>query len=224
VSDALPRPFHPAFEALPAQLAIFPLPGVLLLPDGKLPLNIFEPRYLALVSDALANGRMFGMIQPNGDMAEDGSAPVFDTGCAGRISSLDETEDGRFLVTLTGVSRFRVVREIEPLRGYRRVEADWRPFRLDLEEPPPIDIDRERLIGALKAFSRVNSLDFNWKAIERIGDYDLSVSLCMACPLEPREKQALLECPEPMTRTETLITLMEMAVAERHSGGGQVRQ
>ncbi len=223
----MPRPFHPAFASLPAELAIFPLPGVLLLPDGKLPLNIFEPRYLALVSDSLANGRLFGMIQPNsatGELGEDGLPPIFDTGCAGRISSLDETEDGRFLVTLTGVSRFRVVREIEPLHGYRRIEADWRPFRLDLEEPPPIEIDRERLIQALKAFSRVNSLDFNWKAIERIGDYDLSVSLCMACPLEPREKQALLECPEPITRTETLITLMEMAVAERHIGGGQVRQ
>lgn len=220
----MPRPFHPSFDVLPATLAVFPLPGVLLLPDGKLPLNIFEPRYLALVSDALANGRLFGMVQPNGEPGGEGEPPIFDTGCAGRISSLDETEDGRFLVTLTGVIRFRVKRELAPEHGYRRVEPDWRPFRMDLDEPAPIFIDRDRLIQALKAFSRVNSLDFNWKAIERIGDYDLSVSLCMACPLEPREKQALLECPDPMTRTETLITLMEMAVAERNSGGGQVRQ
>jgi Lon protease-like protein len=218
------RPFHPSFEALPDILAVFPLPGVLLLPDGKLPLNIFEPRYLALVSDALANGRLFGMIQPSGEAAGAPEPPVFDTGCAGRISSFDETEDGRLLVTLTGVCRFRVAKELEPLRGYRRIQPDWRPFRRDLDEPAPVEIDRDRLIQALKAFSRVNNLDFNWRAIERIGDYDLSVSLCMACPLEPREKQALLECKDAMTRTETLITLMEMAVAERNAGGGQVRQ
>jgi len=218
------RPFHPSFEALPDTLAVFPLPGVLLLPDGKLPLNVFEPRYLALVSDALANGRMFGMIQPSGEAIGSPEPPIFDTGCAGRISTLDETEDGRFLVTLTGVCRFRVAREIEPQHGYRRIEPDWRPFRADLDEPAPVVIDRDRLIRALKAFSRINNLDFNWRAIERIGDYDLSVSLCMACPLEPREKQALLECKDAMTRTETLVTLMEMAVAERASGRGQVRQ
>ena len=218
------RPFHPTFDALPAILPIFPLPGVLLLPDGKLPLNIFEPRYLAMVANALGNGRMLGMIQPSAEAVEGTEPPIFETGCAGRISSLDETEDGRFLVTLTGVARFRVKRELDPVQGYRRIEPDWRPFKHDLEDPAPMDIDRERLILALKAFSRVNNLDFNWRAIERIGDYDLSVSLCMACPLEPREKQALLECVDPLTRTETLIALMEMAVAGRHSGGGQIRQ
>jgi Lon protease-like protein len=164
------------------------------------------------------------MIQPHGELRPDGEPPVFETGCAGRISSLDETEDGRFLITLTGVCRFRVLRELDPQRGYRRVEADWTPFRHDLAEPPDLSIDRPRLISALKAFSRVHSLDFNWKAIERIGDFDLSVSLCMACPLEPREKQALLECQDAETRTQTLISLMEMAVAERNTGSsGQTR-
>jgi Lon protease-like protein len=218
------RPFHPAYDALPDLLAVFPLPGVLLLPDGKLPLNIFEPRYLAMITDSLANGRLFGMIQPSGESIGSAEPPIFETGCAGRISSLDETEDGRFLVTLTGVCRFKVAKELEPMHGYRRIKPNWKPFARDLDDPPPVVIDRERLIMALKAFSRVNNLDFNWKAIERIGDYDLSVSLCMACPLEPREKQALLECADPMTRTETLITLMEMAVAERNAGAGQVRQ
>jgi Lon protease-like protein len=221
------RPFHPNFADLPSRLAVFPLSGVLLLPDGKLPLNIFEPRYLALISDSMANGRLFGMVQPSGEAPSDEASaepPIFDTGCAGRISSFDETEDGRFLVTLTGVCRFKVARELPPQKGYRLVEPDWRGFKSDLADPAPVVIDRDRLIQALKAFSRVHSLDFNWKAIERIGDYDLSVSLCMACPLEPREKQALLECKDAMSRTETLITLMEMAVAERNSGGGQVRQ
>lgn len=218
------RPFHPTPEELPSSLAIFPLPGVLLLPDGKLPLNIFEPRYLAMVRDALGNGRMLGMIQPSNELQEGIEPPVFETGCMGRISNLDETEDGRLLITLTGVCRFHVARELEGVSGYRRVIPDWASFLSDLDEPAEIGIDRIRLIGALKAFARLNNLDFNWKAIERIADYDLSVALCMACPLEPAEKQALLESATPEARTETLIALMEMAVAGRQTGGNQRQQ
>ncbi len=219
------RPFHPSIEALPSTLPIFPLHGVLLLPDGKLPLTIFEPRYLAMVRDALAHGRMLGMIQPSQE-APDGMEPaIFDTGCMGRISSFDETGDGRMLITLTGVCRFRVAAELDLLSGYRRIRADWTAYLSDLDEPAEIDIDRSRLIAALKAFSRLNNLEFNWKAIERIADYDLSVALCMACPLEPAEKQALLESPNAETRTATLVTLMEMAVAgRRQAGGAQIPQ
>jgi hypothetical protein len=218
------RPFHPGIDALPAILPIFPLPGVLLLPDGKLPLNIFEPRYLSLVTDALGKGRLFGMVQPTGEPADGSDPPIFDTGCAGRISAFSETEDGRLLITLTGVCRYHITDEVEGLHGYRRVAVDWRPFAADLDDPPAITLDRRRLLAALKTYSRLNHLDFNWKAIERVEDYDLSVSLSMACPFEPREKQALLECPHPAQRAETLITLMEMAVAERQGGGGQVPQ
>ena len=218
------RAFHPTIEALPSELAVFPLPGVLLLPDGKLPLNIFEPRYLNMVADSLANQRMIGMVQPSEEPPAGAEPPVFETGCMGRISSLDETEDGRLLITLTGVCRFRIVRELDLVGGYRRVEPDWRPFLRDLDEPEEPAIDRERLIVALRAYSRLHSLEFNWKAIERIADYDLSVALCMACPLEPREKQALLESADPEIRTSTLITLMEMAVAERQAGGVQMPQ
>jgi Lon protease-like protein len=218
------RPFHPTVEALPPELAIFPLAGALLLPDGKLPLNIFEPRYLNMVADSLGNGRMLGMVQPSEEPAGGVEPPVFETGCMGRISSLDETEDGRLLITLTGVCRFRIVRELDLLNGFRRVETDFRPFLHDLDEPPELDIDRERLIVALRAYSRLHNLEFNWKAIEKVADYDLSVALCMACPLEPREKQALLESKDPQSRTGTLITLMEMAVAARQSGGVQVPQ
>jgi len=218
------RAFHPTIEALPPELAIFPLPGVLLLPDGKLPLNIFEPRYLNMVADSLGNGRMLGMIQPSEESAIGMEPAVFDTGCMGRISSLDETEDGRLLITLTGVCRFRIHRELDLIGGYRRVVPDWGPFLNDLDEAPDLTIDRERLIVALRAYSRLNNLEFNWKAIERIADYDLSVALCMACPLEPREKQALLESKTPEIRTHTLVTLMEMAVAGRQAGGVQVTQ
>jgi Lon protease-like protein len=218
------RAFHPTVDALPTDLAIFPLPGVLLLPDGKLPLTIFEPRYLNMVADSLGNGRMLGMIQPSEEAAIGMEPAVFDTGCMGRISSLDETEDGRLLITLTGVCRFRVHRELDLIGGYRRVVPDWGPFLNDLDEASDLSIDRERLIVALRAYSRLHNLEFNWKAIERIADYDLSVALCMACPLEPREKQALLESKTPEIRTQTLITLMEMAVAGRQAGGVQVTQ
>ena len=218
------RPFHPTVEALPTELAIFPLPGVLLLPDGKLPLNIFENRYLNMVSDGLGNGRMLGMVQPSEESNAGMEPSVFQTGCMGRITSLDETEDGRLLITLTGVCRFRIVRELDLIGGYRRVEPDWRPFVGDLQEPTDLSVDRERLIVALRAYARLHSLEFNWKAIERIADYDLSVALCMACPLEPREKQALLESQDPETRTHTLVTLMEMAVASHQAGGVQVTQ
>lgn len=218
------RPFHPKPDALPPVLPIFPLPGVLLLPDGKLPLNIFEPRYLNMVADALANGRMLGMVQPSMEPPDGAEPPIFDTGCMGRISSLDETEDGRLLITLTGVCRFKVAREMDLRGGYRRVEPNWRPFLHDLAEPQELATDRDRLLVALKAFSRLHNLEFNWKAIERIADYDLSVALCMACPFEPREKQALLESQDPATRTQTLITLMEMAVAARQAGSVEMKQ
>lgn len=218
------RAFHPRLEDLPRILPIFPLNGVLLLPQGKLPLNIFEPRYLALVQDALAWGRIFGMIQPSAAPSGPGEPPVFETGCAGRISSFDETDDGRLLITLTGVCRFRIAEEVESTRGYRRVVANWAPFAGDLAEDPQISVDRARLFAVLKPFLKMHSMEMNWKAIETASDLALTVSLAMACPFEPREKQALLESADPSHRAETLIALMEMAVADASSGKGSLRQ
>lgn len=218
------RPFHPRLDDLPRVLPIFPLSGALLLPDGKLPLNIFEPRYLALVQDSLAWGRIIGMVQPV-KATEDGSAePVFDTGCAGRISSFSETEDGRLLITLTGICRFRIVEELESARGYRRVIANWEIFRQDLEPALEVAIDRPRLMAALKKFVKLHNLDINWKAIESASDLALTVSLAMACPFEPPEKQALLESVDAAQRAATLITLMEMAVAGQKGAGRTLRQ
>lgn len=216
--------FHPRLEDLPRILPIFPLSGVLLLPQGKLPLNIFEPRYLALVQDCLAWGRILGMIQPSAPTSGPEEPPVFATGCAGRISSFSETDDGRLMITLTGVCRFRISEELEGTRGYRRVAADWGPFAADLDEDPEIGIDRGRLLTVLKPFLKLHSMDLNWKAIEAAGDLALTVSLAMACPFEPREKQALLESADPSHRAETLIALMEMAVAEVNGGKGNLRQ
>jgi hypothetical protein len=217
------RPFHSRLDDLPRILPIFPLSGVLLLPDGRLPLNIFEPRYLAMVQDALGWGRLIGMIQPIGAVVtESVDPPIYDSGCAGRISQFAETEDGRILLTLTGVCRFRVEEEVDRARGYRRVAADWTPFHGDLDDVSEVMLDRPRLFAALKPFARLRGMDLNWKMVEAANDYALTVSLPMACPFEPSEKQALLECATPDRRGETLIALMEMAIAEGR--GSPVRQ
>jgi hypothetical protein len=218
------RAFHPRLEDLPRILPIFPLAGTLLLPYGKLPLNIFEPRYLAMVQDCLAWGRILGMIQPCGEERAGGDPPIFETGCAGRITTFGETEDGRLMITLTGVCRFRVVEELSGMRGYRRIAADWEPFRADLDDEPEIHFDRKRLLDALKPYLKLHNMELNWKAIEAASDHSLITSLCMACPFEPREMQALLECPDPTLRAETLTTLVEMAVAERQRGKAHLRQ
>lgn len=219
------RPFHSRLEDLPQILPVFPLPGVLLLPEGRLPLNIFEPRYLNMVQDALGWGRLIGMIQPNGPEPDDGSEPsLFETGCAGRISSFSETEDGRILLTLTGVCRFAILREVESVRGYRRVAADWSRFRADLILPPEPEIDRSRLLGVLKAYLKLHNIELNWNAIESAGNLALTVSLPMALPFEAREKQAMLEATTPARRGETLLALLEMAVAETTGGLSIVKQ
>jgi hypothetical protein len=204
--------FYPAFEELPAEIPIFALPGALLLPEGRLPLNIFEPRYLAMTEDSLAAGRMFGMVQPDPALARaEGSAPTYRIGCLGRISSFSETDDGRLLVTLTGVIRFRVAEEIAMRRGYRRVRAEYGPFRhdLDLAAPKP-QIDRPALLGALRPYFRARGIEANWDAIEQMGDADLVVTLCMVCPFDVREKQALLEAGTPADRAGMLVALLQM--------------
>jgi len=208
------RPFHSRLEDLPQLLPVFPLPGVLLLPEGRLPLNIFEPRYLAMVQDALGWGRLIGMIQPSGPAEPGCEPPLFDVGCAGRISAFSETEDGRILLTLTGVCRFKLARELDGVRGYRRVSPDWQPYRADLDEPQDPKLTTERLLAALRPYLRLKNIDLNWKTLQGASPLVLSVSLPMALPFEAREKQALLEAPDIDTRAETLLALLEMAVAE----------
>jgi Lon protease-like protein len=206
-------PFDPRFEALPASLPIFPLPGALLLPGGRLPLNIFEPRYLNMVRDAIAGPRLIGMIQPSTDSEDPGSAETYKTGCAGRIVAFQETEDGRFLITLAGLIRFDVARELPLEEGYRRVEPEFDRFRDDLAEDTD-EIDREGLLEALRGYFDVSGLDGDWAAVEKAADEALVTSLAMACPFDPPEKQALLEAMTLGERAETLITLLRMAVME----------
>jgi hypothetical protein len=209
--------FDPDFDDLPKVLPIFPLEGVLLLPGGRLPLNIFEPRYLAMFDAALASNRLIGMIQPCEEGRGEAAPKVYETGCVGRITSFTETDDGRYLVTLSGLIRFDVAREL-PSGSYRQVEPDYTRFSGDMDEDQG-KIDRERLMKVLNAYFEVNSIEGDWEAIEQTGDERLVTSLAMICPLGAPEKQALLESMTLTERAEALTAIMEMATHGPGSDG-----
>lgn len=199
------NPFAPPFDSLPETLAIFPLTGVLLLPRGSLPLNIFEPRYLKMTEDAMAGTRMIGMIQPS-------ESGLYTIGCAGKITDFSETEDGRFLITLTGICRFRIHQELDVLMPYRQVIPDWQNFRHDIEASPGLDIDRNKLTDLLRAYFTAQGLSCDWEKIEQAPDDRLITCLSMVCPLSAKEKQALLEAPCGRTRADMFMTMLQMAV------------
>ncbi len=212
---------HPALDDLPVEIPVFPLSGALLLPHGKLPLNIFEPRYKALIEDSLAGQRLFGMIQPDSSgLEQDGGPELYDVGCLGRLSSFSETGDGRYLIALTGLVRFHVRAELGGRRGYRRVAAEYVRFASDLEPPPQYLTQRDDLLAALRGYFTANGFDANWSAIESMGDNELVVTLCMVCPFEVLEKQALLEAADSAGRADTLLTLLQMGA---HGGGDDGR-
>jgi uncharacterized protein len=218
-----PNPFDPTFDQLPEIVPIFPLTGVLLLPRGKLPLNVFEPRYLAMTEDALSGNRMIGIIQPSDPLSRASVPPVYPIGCAGRITSFSETDDGRYLITLTGVCRFETVRELPIVRGYRRVDVSWERFAADLEEPGPALFDRARLVEGLRTYFKIQGISANWDAIESTPDERLVTSLAMICPFEPSEKQALLECGSLSERASMMIAIIEMSVLDKRGGDTMAR-
>ena len=215
------NPFDPSFEQLPETLPLFPLSGVLLLPGGKLPLNIFEPRYLAMIFDSLAGHRMIGMVQPmqpggfagDGLPGEDGRPKIHQVGCAGRVVSFNETEDGRLLLALSGVSRFQIARELDPAQGgYRRASVLFSPYRADLDYADEmVALDRERLMAGLAAFFKGKNLSTDWDAVKKADDLNLVNSLSMVLPFGPVEKQALLEAADTSARAKLLIGFLEMA-------------
>ncbi|MCC9620993.1 LON peptidase substrate-binding domain-containing protein [Thalassospira sp. MA62] len=212
-------PFDPSFADLPETFPVFPLSGALLLPRGHLPLNIFEPRYLNMVSDALGQDRIIGMIQPRPDEHKeyylDPDHPtIFSTGCAGRITAFSETDDGRFLITLSGICRFDVIEE-NPINdaGYRTVNGDFSRWRDDLDIPNRQEpINRDRLREALEAYFSQHSLRSCWETLADSDDEMLITTISMGCRLSPLEKQALLECTTLYDRGDMLTTLLEMAV------------
>jgi Lon protease-like protein len=214
-------PFDPTIEQLPATLPIFPLGGVLLLPGGELPLNVFEPRYLEMTRDALKADRLVGMVQPREGQDEASVPEVYRLGCAGRITEFSETDDGRYLITLAGLCRFDIREELPAAGGYRRVVPDFAPYFDDFKDAPDGVVDRKRLADSLRVYFRLQSIKADWKAIETARDERVVTTLAMLCPFAPSEKQALLECRDLAERGRVLIALFEMAALGR--GGGEAR-
>ncbi|MGC1410825.1 MAG: LON peptidase substrate-binding domain-containing protein [Acetobacteraceae bacterium] len=215
--------FHPRVDDLPGEFPVFPLPGALLLPHGKLPLRIFEPHYVAMTEDSLGLGRMFGMIQPDPTLPDAPTGPgLFRIGCLGRMSSFSETDEGHYLITLTGLIRFAIVAELDMRRGYRCVRGEFAPYLadLDLEQQPP-GVSREPLLAALRGYFTQRGIDANWDAIKRLSDEMLVVTLAMVCPFEPAEKQALLEAPTGMDQAAALLTLLQMGALSPDTPGGR---
>jgi uncharacterized protein len=198
---------------MPEVIAVFPLPGALLLPRSRLPLHIFEPRYLAMLEDALKTPeRLIGMVQPNKVPGREGHG-LHQIGCAGRVTQFSETEDGRYLITLSGMSRFRVLREVTGFTPYRRIEVSWTGFERDLgRDETDEGFDRESFMNLLSRYFTVRELQTDWEGLQEADDELLINSLSMLLDFDPEDKQALLEAPSLSTRRETLVTLIEYSL------------
>ncbi|MEE8246384.1 MAG: LON peptidase substrate-binding domain-containing protein [Alphaproteobacteria bacterium] len=211
----------------PERLPLFPLTGALLLPRGQLPLNIFEPRYLQMVEHAMAGDRFIGMVQPTEHEDSVECPALYGVGCAGRITSFEELDDGRYLISLSGRSRFRIVEELEMTTLYRQARVSYLPFAADLATPEgagAAKIDRERLLMALRAYLRHEGSKVDGGGIEDLDAAALVTSLAMACPFEPSEKQALLEAGSLSDRARALTTLIEMAALSITAGASTASQ
>jgi Lon protease-like protein len=200
-----------SIDDLPRTLGLFPLSGVLLLPRGQLPLNVFEPRYLALVESALSGSRLIGMIQPTENEDKTLKPALSAIGCAGRITGYRETDDGRYLITLTGICRFRVAEELDTPASFRAIRPDFAPFAGDLVEGDEPDFPRDRMLAALNDYLQRRELKADWRSVMNAPAETLVNALAMLCPFEPNEKQALLEAPSWEERVSTLLALLEMS-------------
>ena len=210
-------------EAVPDVIPVFPLPGALLLPRGQMPLNIFEPRYLAMIDDALRSGdRLIGMIQP--DPTHPGADPdkphLFQVGCAGRMTQFAESGDGRYLIQLTGVARFRIAEELSVTTPYRQCRVTYQPFVDDFTPRMGEDeVDRKALLRALTSFLKANNLKADWEGIENAPNEALVNALAMMSPYDAAEKQAMLEAPDLKTRAEILVAVTEIELAKSKTSG-----
>lgn len=206
---------------LPATIPLFPLSGVLLLPRTQLPLNIFEPRYLQLIDDALRGSRIIGLIQPDESATPDATADhpaLLSVGCAGRLTSYTETSDGRLVITLTGIVRFRLIEELETLTPYRQAKIDFAEYIDDLTpELGTEKVSRERLLEVLKEYLETSGLQADWRTIKLSTNETLVNSLSIISPYGPREKQALLEAKTLEDRNQMLIALTEVALQQNAS-------
>ena len=207
---------------LPETIPVFPLAGALLLPRGQMPLNIFEPRYLEMVDDSLRDGhRLIGMVQP--DPAHPGTPErpgLYKIGCVGRITQIAETGDGRYLLQLTGVARFRVLEELDVATGYRQCRVDFIPFADDfVARRGEEQVDRKAVLDALTDFLKANNLKADWEGIESAPNEALVNALAMMSPFDAAEKQAMLEAPDLKTRAEILVAVTEIALAKTNTEG-----
>ena len=207
---------------LPEVIPVFPLAGALLLPRGQMPLNIFEPRYLAMIDDSLRDGRrLIGMIQPDATHPGPDDKPnLFKVGCVGRITQIAETGDGRYLLQLTGIARFRIEEELNVATAYRQCRVDWVPFADDfIARKGEEAVDRKSLLVALSAFLKANNLKTDWEGIESAPNEALVNALAMMSPYGSAEKQALLEAPDLKTRAEILVAVTEIELAKGKEPG-----
>jgi Lon protease-like protein len=207
---------------LPETIPVFPLAGALLLPRGQMPLNIFEPRYLEMVDDSLRDGhRLIGMVQP--DPAHPGTPErpaLYKIGCVGRITQIAETGDGRYLLQLTGVARFRILEELDVATGYRQCRVDFIPFADDfVARRGEEQVDRKAVLEALTDFLKANNLKADWEGIESASNEALVNALAMMSPFDAAEKQAMLEAPDLKTRAEILVAVTEIALAKSSTEG-----
>jgi uncharacterized protein len=205
-------------DDVPSVIPIFPLARALLLPRGQLPLNIFEPRYVAMVDDVLKTHRIIGMVQPD-EESSDVSPHLFNVGCAGRLTQLAETGDGRYLLTLTGIARYRIVAEIPTTTPYRQCQVDFAPFAEDFSPHLGEEaVDRDGVLKALGNFAKANDLQIDWTSVQEAPNEALVNALSMMSPYGPKEKQALLEAPDLRSRADVLIAITEIVLARGSQG------
>ena len=210
-------------DALPDVIPVFPLPGALLLPRGQMPLNIFEPRYLAMIDDVLrSRDRLIGMIQPDSAHpgADEQKPHLFQVGCVGRLTQFSESGDGRYLIQLTGVARFRIASELSVATPYRQCQVTYQPFADDfIARKGEDEVDRKSLLRALSSFLKANNLKADWEGIENAPNEALVNALAMMSPYDAAEKQAMLEAPDLKTRAEILIAVTEIEIAKSKTPG-----
>ena len=220
-------------DDIPEIIPVFPLAGALLLPGGQMPLNIFEPRYLAMVDDALCHDRLVGMVQPlascrnedisNISLTDAANCQLCEVGCLGRITAFQETGDGRYAINLSGVCRYRIQQEIDCRKGYRRFRIAVFGHELGAEDEGG-SVDREALLKTFKRYLKANGMEADWDSIRKAGNETLVTALCMMSPYGPAEKQALLEADDLKTRAETLIAITEIALARDSADPGSSLQ
>lgn len=211
-------PFMPKFTDLPSELPVFPLAGAVALPGVQLPLNVFEPRYLNMVQDVLATDHLIGMIQPLSGQEREEIPALHRVGCAARVTSYSETNDGRVVIVLTGLCRFEIQGELEEQRGYRRVRAAWDRFAIDYQPQAGRLVNREGFLASLRAYVRPRGVEIPWDDLKTLGDRDLINLLCAHLPLPSEDKQALIETIDLAARADLMRGLMDMAAASSMEG------